>query len=288
MEIMDRKRADENDPDRRIVFQPCRVNVRRRLKAGGLLKYIVEPDTFQKLDGKREWFVYDTILHQLYHLRDLQTELSHEYMELQMIKQIMNAKNENSIEEEEEEEPKLTPDMLRPRELDKFPEPGEIHNIQIGLEHGFFGNDASISGNRRGCEGSIDTMFGARGWDGSFVTNVHRSYTLCGVKAVGSTSWFTDSDLVRNTFGKSDNWGKYGIGFIANDRAGKYMARKGAKRRIMDRGIIEVKERGWSLGPVERVEKKEKTVSTMMIGVSSTKTSVKHKFGFITVSYDVR
>ena len=61
-----------------------------------------------------------------------------------------------------------------------------------------------------------------------------------------------------------------------------------AKRKIMDQGTIEIKETGWSLGPIERVEKKEKTVSTMMIGVSSSKTSVKHKFGFVTVSYDIR
>ena len=72
-----------------------------------------------------------------------------------MIKQIMNAKNENNFEEEEEEQQEITPDMLKPRELEEFPEPGTIHNIQIGLEHGFFGNDASISGNRKGYEGSI-------------------------------------------------------------------------------------------------------------------------------------
>lgn len=259
------------------------------LKSGGILKYIVEKDTFHRLNGKRKYFVYDRVVEPLYDLQDLSADLAAELVSLKQVEHFLNpAEPEEEDGEEIDSGPEVVPD-LEEKELDEYPQPGTIHNIQFGLEEGFFGNDASISGNAKGYEASIDTMFGARGWDGSFETNLHRSYTLYDVKATYNTTWFTDTDLVREMLGKtSKSWGKLGLGFVYNDREGKYMTRRGASKKIMDRGTIQVKESGWSLGIVETVSKNEKTMSSRMIGLSSQKNSVKHRFLFMTMSYDIR
>lgn len=264
------------------------------LKSGGLLKYIVDPDTFHHLNGKRKHFVYESVVEQLYDLRDLSFTLSAEFHDLNMAKYFLNPENQKEESTEEEETgPEFKPD-IEGRELDEFPEPGTIYNIQIGLDHGFFGNDASISGNKTSYEASIDTMFGAKGWDGNFQTNIHRSYTLYDVKAVGDTKWFTDTKMVQKLLEEGYGaWAKQlgkhiGIGLIFNDREGKYNVRKGASKRIMDRGKIHVQESGWSLGAIEKVSKTENTVSSLMIGLSSHKKSVKYKFLFFTMSYDQR
>lgn len=209
-----------------------------------------------------------------------------ELLDLNLVKHFMNPATPKE-QEEEETGPEVVPD-LEERELEEFPEPGTIHNIQIGMEKGLFGNDVSISGNTKGYEASIDTMFGVRGWDGNFQTNLHRSYTLYGVKAFGQLEWFTNPDMVKQALGKAKVLDDLGLGFIYNDRKGQYNVRKGASKRIVDRGTIEWNETGWSFGGITKVTKHERTVSSMMVGVSSQKTSVKYTFFDFYVSYDQR
>lgn len=256
------------------------------LKSGGLLKYIVEPDTYRHLHAKRKSFVYESVAEPLYGMEQLSRILGMELLDLNLVKHFMNPATPKE-QEEEETGPEVVPD-LEERELEEFPEPGTIHNIQIGMEKGLFGNDVSISGNTKGYEASIDTMFGVRGWDGNFQTNLHRSYTLYGVKAFGQLEWFTNPDMVKQALGKAKVLDDLGLGFIYNDRKGQYNVRKGASKRIVDRGTIEWNETGWSFGGITKVTKHERTVSSMMVGVSSQKTSVKYTFFDFYVSYDQR
>lgn len=269
------------------------------LKSGGLLKYIVDEELFGELNAKRKQIVYSNLITQFRNLEHISTSLSLAKLEIPILEMTIAKLSDDSDADPEEEEfdvqeQDLQPEIEDGRELDVFPEPGTIHNIQFGFEEGFFGNDASISGNNKSYEASIDTLFGAKVWDGNWRGGTDRSYTLHGVKAVGETTWYTNTTMVQNFlaegFGKTarDLGKSIGFGYISSDRSGPYNVKRARSNTVIDRGTIHVQESGWTIGPVSKSSKTERTVSSSMLGIGSTKNIVKYKFGPLTMSYEQR
>jgi len=270
------------------------------LKSGGLLKYIIEADLFNSLNAHRKMIAYEYSNVVISKLSDIASEFEIEKIgvtfEQALLDGMISEADSLNMPSPVEEEEKLV-DLVakigdKPRELDAYPEPGAwFKNLQIGLEGGFFGNSVSASANKKSYDMSVDTVVGARGWDGNFATDTHRSYTLHGVKAVTDSKWYSDTNLVKgyleDTLGKdaAKSLGKIGIGYVDTDREGPYMTTRGRTRTILDKGRIRVKETGWGFGPVEKTNKTEIVRSTMT-GFSATKNSVKYKFGFVTASWD--
>jgi len=266
------------------------------IKSGGLLKYIVEDDLFNTLNGHRKRLVIEytgVILHNLvkysYELGMDKIDVNINQAGLDLLMGGNGSPSESSAVEEEDLVPKIED---KPRKLDAYPEPGEwFNNLQVGLEGGFYGNSASVAANKKSYEMSIDTVAGAKGWDGNFASDTHRSYTLHGVKAVSDSKWYSDTNLVKSyleeTLGKdaAKSLGKIGIGFVDSDREGPYMTTRGRTRTVLDKGRIRVKETGWGFGEFEKTNKTE-TVNSTMTGFSATKSSVKYKFKFVSVSWD--
>jgi len=110
------------------------------------------------------------------------------------------------------------------------------------------------------------------------------TYIATGVRAEGSTDWFTDTNAVKKALGNSGAagkvLGKVNFGFKNGIRTGEYIVTDD-HNRVIDRGLIHIRETGGEIGMFSRTTQVI-VKKSYMTGLATKKTAVKNKFKFIT------
>jgi hypothetical protein len=268
------------------------------LKAGGLMKYVVDNDAFEYIDALRKMVVFSFIGEPFQELATIAMELRNDKFALDIAEETLLAAKLNAAEmewsgqdpylEEEESGEELVPDIEK-EAIETYPESSDTDDI--GVEFGLFGHNVSAAYNGDAYELSGDTLlFGSASRQGSLSNpDEKKIVVLHGVKAEANTSWFTDTKLVSAVLDNAGKAGKaasklgaIGFGFSNSERMGEYHTSKTGKG-IIDRGVVYVRESGGEIGPFGRSEKVE-VHKSYITGIAEKKKTIKYKFLFASIT----
>lgn len=272
------------------------------LKTGGLLKYIIDEDQFEFSCADREVFVYDNICRPLSELETRAGLLNGEEDSLKMAEHMLKILEESvaghrkAAEQAQKEENSEKEKENKSDEEDMIPdiEKEAISNYKEKDDIGTIGADVSLfeligaSTSYNGDEVSVETncIGGSVSGTQNLNTGESTAVVLYGVSATGSTEWIHSekaAKLLENTgaLGKGANViGKIGFSFSSGTRKGEYVVMD-ANKKIIDRGMVHVRESGGEIGPIGR-SKKVEVRKSYLTGIATKTTSTKYKFIFAT------
>lgn len=268
------------------------------LRCGGLMKYLTEENIFNYFDLLRQRLVYSYIVRPIGSLQTDGDYLKAEDERLKFYEQML-ARASQAVTEQVEEHRKAeerkkaeeaqankggdtVPDIEK-EAFTIYPENGDLGDI--GLETGLFGFNASSQFNGENFKLSVESPTDSMGGEHNVFDNTQTAYVMHGVKAEANTEWYMKN---KSTLEALENAGKVGraakalgsigLGFSSSVKTGEYITTD-ANKRIIDRGMIYVRESGGEAVNFGRSEKIEVRKS-YMTGVALKSKTVKYKFMF--------
>jgi tetratricopeptide (TPR) repeat protein len=262
------------------------------LRSGGIIKYITEEDILKQFDYERTMTVYEYIEYPIGNLLlwagnlvGAETVMFYTDEIISILNSLgMIAEDYENIMSQNEAKEKgddMIPDIEK-QAITHFEEEGDLPDV--GFEGDIFGFGASLQTDGERLKVGLETPVSSSEisknllYDKPSKGAYFESYTAVGAKAQGSTDWFTDFKNVKKAIGKGQKiMGDIGFGFSNNVSQGNYVS-VNKEGKIVDRGIIYIRESGGSIGKFGKSERVVVRKSTMT-GLAIKEKSTKYKFG---------
>ena len=262
------------------------------LRSGGIIKYITEEDILKQFDYERTMTVYEYIEYPIGNLLlwagnlvGAETVMFYTDEIISILNSLgMIAEDYENIMSQNEAKEKgddMIPDIEK-QAITHFEEEGDLPDV--GFEGDIFGFGVSLQTDGERLKVGLETPVSSSEisknllYDKPSKGAYFESYTAVGAKAQGSTDWFTDFKNVKKAIGKGQKiMGDIGFGFSNNVSQGNYVS-VNKEGKIVDRGIIYIRESGGSIGKFGKSERVVVRKSTMT-GLAIKEKSTKYKFG---------
>jgi hypothetical protein len=261
------------------------------LRTGGLLQYINNEEIFEQYNTERELDVYEYLPEALNwlesHALDILSNANNSNIALVELAMEQGTQSSDSVQEDTEQDfdgDDMVPSIER-EAFTVYPESSDMG--KIGIEEGLFGFDFSMQYDGESYNLQLDTpVYSLQG-----TKNIYSGHTMAAamfdVRAEVVYDWLKDSKTIQNKLEKSGKAGKalaligkLDLGYKNGTNISQYVVMD-SNGRVIDRGILYTREKGYEglgLGRSEKVEVRK----SYMTGVAVKRKTTKYKFMFAT------